>query len=247
MRVDTQSDSRQVFRIGDASRMLGLRDKNSNTLRGWAEEFRDFLSHSANPDPGKPRYFTWADLQVLRAVREMRAHHLSFEEIGQQLVANAHAVELVHDQPHVTPLHDEGAQTTTSEALDDSRPHSGAISVTTGQALVSADYLEQLVLPLQRALDEWQAIASDYRSRLEAREARITDLEARLDTLQGRLSDLTGQSAGHTDAERSQPSMPAPAEPADSARALNPTPAFDAQRLTDALPMPHHPWWRFWA
>src|SRR5579875_2067871 len=81
-----------VFKIGEVSARLGLVDKNSNTLRGWTEEFKEFLSASANPAPGLPRRYTAHDIQVLSTVRDYRANHLSYEEIRDQLRAGVHEV-----------------------------------------------------------------------------------------------------------------------------------------------------------
>src|SRR5438067_12521188 len=82
-----------LYRIGEASTQLGLHDKNSNTLRSWVEEFKDFLGSSANPEAGRPRFFTEDDLRVLRTVRDLRTNHLPYNEIRARLAQGTHAVE----------------------------------------------------------------------------------------------------------------------------------------------------------
>src|SRR5438105_14333407 len=79
-----------VYKIGEVAARLGLVDKNSNTLRSWTEEFGEFLSASANPPHGQPRRFTQRDVQILTAIRDYRAHHLSYDEIGARLHAAEH-------------------------------------------------------------------------------------------------------------------------------------------------------------
>src|SRR5207244_6731436 len=100
-------------KIGEVAARLGLVDKNSNTLRSWAEEFGAFLSASANPPPGQPRRFTARDVQLLAAVRDYRANHLSYDEIRERLRAGEHDLTLPphEDAPargHETPFAADG-------------------------------------------------------------------------------------------------------------------------------------------
>ena len=155
-----------LCRIGEASALLGLQDKNSNTLRSWVEEFNEFLGTSANPEHGRPRFFTEDDLRVLRTVRDLRTNHLPYSEIKARLAQGTHAVE--------HPRHEEGDRT-----IDP-----------TGTTMVVADHLQGLLAPMARAADEWRVLAEQYRSRLEDREARVLSLEQRIDGLQSRLEDL---------------------------------------------------------
>lgn len=154
-----------LYRIGEASTQLGLHDKNSNTLRSWVEEFKDFLGSSANPEAGKPRFFTEDDMRVLRAVRDLRANHLPYTEIKTRLAQGAHAVE----QP--------------APALEEHVP-------TRESALAATEQIQSLMAPMSRAADEWRGLAEQYRTRLEDREARVATLEQRVDSLQARLEEL---------------------------------------------------------
>jgi DNA-binding transcriptional MerR regulator len=163
-----------LYRIGEASAQLGLQDKNSNTLRSWVEEFNEFLGASANPEPGRPRFFTEDDMRVLRTVRDLRINHLPYSEIKARLARGAHAVE-----------HPEAAPQEFGERL----PAKDA-----GTSLVVGDQLQALLGPLTRAADEWRGLAEQYRSRLEDREARVTALEQRIDGLQVRIEELYTES-----------------------------------------------------
>jgi DNA-binding transcriptional MerR regulator len=157
-----------LYRIGEASALLGLHDKNSNTLRSWVEEFKEFLGASANPEPGRPRFFTEDDLRVLRTVRDLRANHLPYSEIRARLAQGAHAVE----RP---PL-----------AAGDESLELLAVK----EAPIPTDQVQALLSPMARAAEEWRSLADQYRARLEEREARVTALEQRIDGLQARLEDL---------------------------------------------------------
>jgi DNA-binding transcriptional MerR regulator len=163
-----------LYRIGEASAQLGLQDKNSNTLRSWVEEFKEYLGASANPEPGRPRFFTEDDMRVLRTVRDLRVNHLPYSDIKGRLAQGTHSVEQQDPEPDEQPDRNIGLEAATS--------------------LIVGDQLQALLAPLTRAADEWQGLAEQYRSRLEDRESRVTVLEQRIDTLQTRLEELYSQS-----------------------------------------------------
>src|SRR5438105_6543414 len=135
-----------VYKIGEVAARLGLVDKNSNTLRSWAEEFGAFLSTSANPLPGQPRRFTERDVQLLTAVREYRAHHLSYDEIRERLHAGEH--DVTGPLPEDVPAHAQGHET--SFAPD-------------GHALVPVAHVETLLAPLVASVEVWRRLAEEYR------------------------------------------------------------------------------------
>ncbi|HVA90141.1 MAG TPA: MerR family transcriptional regulator [Chloroflexota bacterium] len=158
-----------LYRIGEASAQLGLYDKNSNTLRSWVDEFKDFLGSSANPEAGRPRFFTEDDLRVLRAIRDLRANHLPYSEIRTRLGHGTHALE----RPAAAPAPEERL-----ERLP-----------TTDLAPTLAEQVQTLLAPMSRAADEWHTLAEQYRTRLEDREARVQTLEQRIESLQSRLEE----------------------------------------------------------
>ena len=164
-----------LYRIGEASAQLGLQDKNSNTLRSWVEEFKEYLGSSANPEPGKPRFFTEDDMRVLRTVRDLRVNHLPYSDIKERLAQGAHAVEQQQEDGG-----DPGLEMVVAKEPTTS--------------LVLGDQLQAMLAPLSQAADEWRSLADQYRTRLEDREARVLHLEERLDTLQGRLEEMHAQS-----------------------------------------------------
>ncbi len=167
-----------LYRIGEASAQLGLHDKNSNTLRSWVEEFKEFLGNSANPEPGRPRFFTEDDMRVLRTVRDLRANHLPYTEIKTRLGQGAHAVE----QP-VTAQQDGSMERLPAKE----------------SALTLADQVQTLLAPMTRAAEEWRGLAEQYRTRLEDREARVLSLEQRIEGLQARLEELYSSSIKRAD------------------------------------------------
>jgi DNA-binding transcriptional MerR regulator len=158
-----------LYRIGEASAHLGLHDKNSNTLRSWVEEFKEFLGSSANPEAGKPRFFTDEDMRVLRTIRDLRAIHLPYSEIKERLLQGAHAVE--------------------QRLPEKEEEHPDLLPARDG-ALVVADQIQSLLAPMARAAEEWQKLAEQYRARLAEREERVLALEQRIDGLQARMEEL---------------------------------------------------------
>ncbi len=163
-----------LYRIGEASAQLGLQDKNSNTLRSWVEEFKEYLGSSANPEPGKPRFFTEDDMRVLRTVRDLRVNHLPYSEIKERLAQGAHAVEQKKDTSDLS--------------------HELMVANDQSTSLVLSDQLQALLAPLSQAADEWHDLADQYRTRLEERESRVLHLEQRIDTLQCRIEEMHAQS-----------------------------------------------------
>ena len=164
-----------LYRIGEASAQLGLQDKNSNTLRSWVDEFKDHLGASANPEPGRPRFFTEDDMRVLRTVRDLRLNHLPYSEIQERLAQGAQAVE--PPRP---------AEEQHGESL---------VAADLAGGNVLGEQIQALLTPLSQAADHWRDLAEQYHSRLKDREARVVTLEQRLDGLQSRVDEMQGQSA----------------------------------------------------
>lgn len=186
-----------LYKIGEVSARLTLVDKNNNTLRGWAEEFGEFLSASANAAPGQPRRFTERDIQILTAVRDYRANHYSYDEIRERLRAGEHDV-------------------TPPRPPEPAPAHAGPF-VENGQALVPMAQVEHMLAPLAASVEEWRRLAEQYRGRLEAREERIEALEQRIEELYTRLDVRSHETSPAMAVEAAE----APAVDMDAAQALD--------------------------
>lgn len=64
-------------------------DVPPSTLRLWAKVYAEFLSEGANPAPGEERRFTSADVEVLKAVNQLRHNGMLPADIAQRLRNNA--------------------------------------------------------------------------------------------------------------------------------------------------------------
>lgn len=62
-----------------------LFDKSTETIRTWADEFRDFLSPNANPGQGRHRLFSADDVRVFALVNEMKVLGKTYEDIHMAL------------------------------------------------------------------------------------------------------------------------------------------------------------------
>jgi len=58
---------------------------SSETVRTWAEEFKDYLSVHANPGTGRHRQFTEEDMTVLSLVSQMKRDNMTFADVHVSL------------------------------------------------------------------------------------------------------------------------------------------------------------------
>ena len=68
--------------------IAGMFDVSVMTVRRWAEYHKAHLSESANPSPGKPRSFTWADVETFRQIKAWRDAGLSVDAINTRLTGS---------------------------------------------------------------------------------------------------------------------------------------------------------------
>jgi DNA-binding transcriptional MerR regulator len=87
-------DDENLFTVTTAQELFGV--KSSQTIRNWANEFREYLSPSANPSEGTKRFFTYEDMEVFALVSEMSQQGKPFEEIHLSL-ANGSRGDLPED------------------------------------------------------------------------------------------------------------------------------------------------------
>lgn len=70
------------FAPHDVAGMFGV---SVMTVRRWAEYHKAHLSDVANPPPGEPRQFTWADVEKFRQIKAWRDEGLTVEAIKNRL------------------------------------------------------------------------------------------------------------------------------------------------------------------
>ncbi len=71
-----------TIKVTKAARLVGV---SNTTIRNYSAEYAEFLSDHANPEQGKPRYFTQSDLAVFHTVTVLRADGTDTETIMQRL------------------------------------------------------------------------------------------------------------------------------------------------------------------
>ncbi len=75
----------ETYNPARAAKQVGI---PASTLRLWAKTYAEFLSPESNPAPGTERRFTDLDVEMLRAVAQLRANDLQPAEIIARLRAN---------------------------------------------------------------------------------------------------------------------------------------------------------------
>jgi DNA-binding transcriptional MerR regulator len=73
-----------VATIGEAARRFGV---SPQTVRGWCDTFKEFLSPSATPPMGETRILTLEDLEALALVAKMRQSLSATDSIKAALAA----------------------------------------------------------------------------------------------------------------------------------------------------------------
>lgn len=71
----------------NSSQVEALFSKSHETIRAWAQEFRDWLSPTANPEKGRARQYSESDLEVFALISEMKAQGRLFSDIKAALGA----------------------------------------------------------------------------------------------------------------------------------------------------------------
>jgi DNA-binding transcriptional MerR regulator len=90
------------FAPHDVAGMFGV---SVMTVRRWADYHKEHLSTSANPSPGKPRAFTWSDVERFRQIKAWRDEGLSVEAINNRLsgrVTNPITATVIPDRLEVS-------------------------------------------------------------------------------------------------------------------------------------------------
>ena len=75
----------ETYSPARAAKQVGI---PGSTLRHWAKGYAEFLSPESNPEPGSERRFTDADVEVLKAIAQLRANDLQPDEIKARLRDN---------------------------------------------------------------------------------------------------------------------------------------------------------------
>lgn len=70
------------FKPNDVANMTGA---SIQTVRRWTDLFADLLSESANPAPGNPRLYSWADVEVIKQIKALRDQNVPVEAIAERL------------------------------------------------------------------------------------------------------------------------------------------------------------------
>jgi DNA-binding transcriptional MerR regulator len=71
-----------MYTVAQVARHIGT---SATTVRNWSADYADFLSLTANPEPGTARAYTEEDVRVLATVATLRAQLANVEDIRAAL------------------------------------------------------------------------------------------------------------------------------------------------------------------
>ena len=115
-----------MYNVTQAARYASV---SGTTIRGWARDYSDYLSPTANPPAGQPRQFVEDDLKVFSTVATLRAQLATTEDIRAALDAGQRL------EPVRPPLEDDRADPADQAAAD--QAHAAAAAASTALTLYS--------------------------------------------------------------------------------------------------------------
>ncbi|MBL8118774.1 MAG: MerR family transcriptional regulator [Anaerolineae bacterium] len=145
-------------------------DITTETLRQWAMEFRRHLSASANPGSGQHRRFTFADLEVLTLVNELRARNTKWEDIHASLDAGERGIPSI-DPAALIPLESQKQLALLYETIERMRGQVSDLEAKLTSANTRADRAEGAQDTLKAQLAEAQERIVQLRIKLNALES----------------------------------------------------------------------------
>lgn len=143
----------------------------TETLRQWSMEFKRHLSKGANPGDGQHRRFTFADLEVLTLVNEMRQKNMSFEDIHASLDTGERGVPAI-DPAALVPLESQKQIALLHETIERLR-----VQVADMDALLEAE---------KKRADRAEGAQDSLKQQLADAQEAIVQLRIKIDRLEGR-------------------------------------------------------------
>ncbi len=134
---------------------------SSETIRQWANRFKEFLSESTNPGKNLPRIFDQNDLATMTLVADLAARHMRYEDIKKALMKKEfrEPPEMKHlktaDRGKLARLQDEvdKLQAALSMAIADGQQKAGKIEILEKQV----ERLETEIKTLNREIGRLEA------------------------------------------------------------------------------------------
>jgi DNA-binding transcriptional MerR regulator len=131
----------ETYNPARASKQVGV---PGSTLRHWSKVYREFLSPESNPEPGTERRFTPSDVEILRAVAQLRANGFEPGEIIARLRDNpAIGQQGTLESPTI-------AASTVSGENTQLAPLQSIVAVSVGKVDAMSDKLESVDRRLER-------------------------------------------------------------------------------------------------
>jgi DNA-binding transcriptional MerR regulator len=153
----------------DLAQRFGI---TNETLRQWAGEFKRHLSKDANPSGGQHRRFTFADLEVLTLVSEMRQKNARWDEIHATLDMGERGIPAI-DPAALMPLESQKQLALLYSTIEQMRAHNADLEAKLIAANTRADRAEGAQDSLKNQLTESQETIIQLRLKIQALEKGI--------------------------------------------------------------------------
>ena len=157
-----------TYSVGQVAAHVG---KHSNTIRGYAQKYGQFLSDGATPAEGEERRFNDADMEVLTTVAELKNQKKKHNTIIGYLSRGEYVAPSVVDSSPPEP---------SKEATVDEQPEKD-VPTTEERALATLELLEQYAKPYIKRVTELEGKLDTAEEGWRGAEIRAATAEARLD------------------------------------------------------------------
>lgn len=152
----------------DLATRFGIQNE---TVRQWAMEFKRYLSIGANPPQGgKHRRFTFADLEVLQLVSDMRGQNAKWEDIHKALDSGERGVPSI-DPMALVPLESQKQLALLYSTIESNRAQIADLEARLTAANTRADRAEGAQDSLKSQLSDAQEAIVQLRIKIAALEA----------------------------------------------------------------------------
>ena len=164
-----------TYTVTQAAKIVG---KSPNSIRGYSNNFGQYLSEYATPDEGQERQFTDADIEVLTTISTLYSQRKKKKDIVAALArGDVHA-------PAAEPIIDAASEAT--ETLQEPSKGESATQVSQDRALATLELLQQYAKPyIERASELEERLDEERGARLLA-EVDAAQLRGKLEAIEGR-------------------------------------------------------------
>lgn len=163
--------------IGQAAKQF---DIPKGTVRGWVNNFSEYLSESANPPKGETKLLTPDDMTVLYTVYFLRARHKSIADIHEELSKGFKVFPETEEQPEPETPADANQAAPDSPPIDEEE-----------SAVAIYEAFSNTLQLYESRVASYEAELKEERAARLAAEIRATAAETKLQVLEDAKQETT--------------------------------------------------------